>query len=239
MRFVRRNRASYWSSSSLSKYLKKRAGIETPFALSLDDWRKWRENFKNTAPVTYFITESLLNRLQRYVCIPGDLLHSVSVYWSNAIKNKIHYLKTGLPVGTFYDTDLRMLCANMNALVDFIEIEWAWLHTWTDEGKVYLKDFRRYGRSWEAGIKYIETTLNDEYEIPDWYNPERLHDVEYVEACREQHLKDKEVVRELFVIYSWWKCYFSDVIMGDDEQDQELEDKYLKRLIELRHFLWT
>lgn len=232
-------RVRYWSSSSLANYLKRKADIEIPYALTWEAWDEYYKNFKEKAPITFFITESLLPSLQNIIYLPLDIIHTINNYYSNAIKHKVHYLDTKLPRGKWYDTDFRLLCASMNALVDFVEIEWAWSYLlWHEDEKDFRADFYHYNRSPNAAKKYVENILNEEYSFPDWYDAEKMHSDVIVEE-RQQHDKYKETIGEIYEIYTWWKTYFPTIMSGESDNEREIEDKYLKRLIELRHHLWT
>jgi hypothetical protein len=226
-------RSSYWSISKFSKFLKKLAGIESPFALTIEQWDEYYDNFKKKAPFTYFVVESLLPSLQNIVYLPYDICYGIHIYYLNAIKGKVHYLKTNLPIGRWYDTDIRLLCANMNALVDYVEIELAHLYSWGDDTEWVKLDFSKYGRSEMAGKLYLEGKLAEEFESPE------VDDPEFITEVRKSFDERKQAYADILEIYCWWKEYFANSIMAYDESDKDLEDKYLKKLVDLRHYLWT
>jgi len=59
-----RSRYNYWSSSKLSKYLRDKAGIKTPSALTSSGWDTHREEFSKKAPFTYWLTDTAFNKAQ-------------------------------------------------------------------------------------------------------------------------------------------------------------------------------
>lgn len=237
-----RSRYSHWSSSKLATFLKSASGVDSPKALTFEGWDEYYDAYKAKAPITFFFVENVLPSLQNLVSLPGDIIHTFSVYYSNAIKNKVHYLKTGLEVGKWHDTDIRILCANMNALVDFVEIEWAWLYVICHEDELDLRaDFYHYNRSPKAAEKYIQEELNKEYDPKNYgyFDPETDRGMEYDKECRKYFERDRQIVKDINDIYTWWKKYFKEVIQEYGESDEIAEENYLIKLIKVRKCLWT
>jgi hypothetical protein len=100
-------------------------------------------------------------------------------------RRNYHIVNTGLAPG-YHDCDERMIHAIFNLLVDFVEIEKAWMNTWTDNAAYsklswFDRNFRRF-RSPEDGIAYLNWEINQ---------------------C---NLKDQsDSAKEILDLYTWWK----------------------------------
>lgn len=250
-----RNR--YWSNSKLSKYLRAKVGIDSPTALEWKEWKVWRKNYKSSHKVMYFITEDLLDSIQSFVNYIPDKLYDVKYYLKNRFVTRTHYLKTGLKPGHWHELDDRILYGLFNELVDFVEIDKAWMFVVFDEEAFekhnFPKSFRNRFLRWrnfrcpEAGIAHInwEITLEEESAI------------------------QAGNAKELLFLYDWWKnirperpdaweasgynrmdCDFDTEpkkeLLDALKKSEEIEKKYfdedtemLCSLIKLRGSLWT
>jgi hypothetical protein len=146
-----RTRNHYWSSSRLADYIR---GENKPLSLPFKDWNLWEEETKKKNRLRYYIAEELLDRLQDIISLPFDIIHAIKIYIRNRYIDKIHYLKTGLEPGTYYDLDHRILHGLFNELVDFVEIEHAqrYRHSYTAKYK--------YERCAEAGVDNLKWSAN-------------------------------------------------------------------------------
>lgn len=118
-----RSRYSSWKYSKLAKWLETKAGLQPPICATREDWRTWRQETAKKFPVTYYITRTVLPYVQNVVMFPSDVYFSISIYVKNRFVDKMHVLRTGLPVGSYYDLDYRILCAVFTSFVEFIEKE--------------------------------------------------------------------------------------------------------------------
>lgn len=80
MRFItHRSRMSYWSLSKFSKWLRTKAGLTNPIALTMEDWDKHKEDCQKKAPITHWITTVAFTKAQDiYMFIP-DVIYSIRV----------------------------------------------------------------------------------------------------------------------------------------------------------------
>lgn len=153
-----------------------------------------------------------------------DICYNVERHYNSVIDwvryrttRRYHIVNTGLEPG-YYDTDDRMLHANFNLLVDFVEIEKAWMNTWTDNSKYselswFDKKFRRF-RSSEDGVAYLT-----------W---------EITQSSLEHQ---SEAAKEILELYTWWKVTrpsrpdpFVEAGYNEVFKDQDLlgEDRFVK-----------
>jgi hypothetical protein len=199
----------------------------------------------------------LLPKIQNVVYFPYDVYSSIRSYLRNRYWDKIHYLKTGLKPGSYYDLDTRILHGLFNELVDFVEIELAHLSHWDRNKKYKFKN----GRCIEAAYDYFDWVTNLKYDED--------YGVSENDEIYGKLTDQAKNYRKIKKIYEWWKNTrpnrqnpYSDPSLGDIsdicdnkknskntkvylkayeiEKQQELEDtKILIELIKIRQNLWT
>lgn len=213
-----RNRIHHWTCSKFADFIR---GEKKPYALEINKWEEWEKEQKNKRPLRFWLSDTFLRYLQNFVYFPIDLYSSIKSYIRNRFFDKIHYLKTGLTPGEWYDFDHRLLHGIFNELVDFVEIELAHLGKWGNETKKYK--FKK-GRCIEASYDYFK-----------WASELK----ENGELTSQAHAAIK-----IKKIYEWWKYErpskidFFDSI--EEEMKQEEEDtQMLIEIINLRKHLWT
>lgn len=171
------------------EYLRKRYGIEKPYALEWGGWEKWEEQIKKEKPWAFFLTETVpdfINDVANYIPTP---IANIRYYCRNRFYRKTHVLPTGFKPGEYHDLDERILHGMMNALVDYVEVELAYKSRWcnTDESKTAKW---RNGRCPELGLVHLawEMTLDDPA-------------LDITERSDSQ----AQTAREVKAIYDWWK----------------------------------
>lgn len=177
----------YWAGSKPFNYLRKQFGIEKPVAAQWGEWDEWKKKTKAEHPVGWWLTEKLPEYLEKIPETFVDPFHAISYYIRNRWYRQTHVLRTGFKPGTYHDFRERILYGNMESLVDFVEIEKAWMQHIFGDDKTPLG---RLGRSPEAGMKHLiwEISLD---------NPELS---EYERSDTQAH-----VAHEIVAIYTWWK----------------------------------
>ena len=88
---LKRSRFNYWSCSKFANWIR---GEDKPSALEWSKWSEWHNNAEKNNPIRYWVTETLLNKLQDIVNFPLDVYHTIEVYVRNRWIDKIHYLRT-------------------------------------------------------------------------------------------------------------------------------------------------
>jgi hypothetical protein len=239
---LKRSRIGYWSSSKFANWIR---GEKKPKALTLEEWEDWRKNSKSKHPYKYWFTEKFLNKLQNLVCFPGDVLYTIKVYIRNRYISKIHYLKTGLKPGEYYDLDHRILYGVFNELVDFVEIEYAHLSKfYKDRNYKFIK-----GRCAQAGIDHLEWASNLTYGAGEG--------VTFLDKLYGQPTHQAKSAQKISELYNWWKnrdnrpdpydlftkekdgkYYYRKIGKMNDDYDKE-DDKMLIELMKIRRHLWT
>jgi hypothetical protein len=246
-----KTRWNYWSNSKFADWVR---GSKKPHALQWDDWKIWHKEAKIKYPIRYWISETLLKKLQDIVYFPHDLYHTVEIYVRNRFIDKTHYLKTDLKPGEYYDLDTRLLHGIMNELVNYVEVELAHVYRCNDYQKYKLK----HGRCPQAGLDYLAWACSLVYDESYGMQPD---DKDYGKPT-EQALNAYKIRK----IYNWWKNerpnrinpYAYKEIDENNPVDtkknkkkciiqaHKIEEKYnnedtemLIKLIKLRDSLWT
>ena len=115
---IQKFRFNYWSCSKFADFIR---GTPKPWALEWDEWEEWRKTAKAKYPWRFWLAEEGLNKLQNFFFFPYDLWSSWRYYYKIRFRDKLHYLKTGLKPGEYYDLDERILYALFNELKIFVE----------------------------------------------------------------------------------------------------------------------
>ena len=164
-----------------------------PRFATLSEWGEFKRREKNASPLIYWLLEERLPRMQRIVNWPRDFLGSIGAYCHRRWIEQPHLLRTGIKPGKWVALSSRLLSANMNALVDYVEIEMAkeWVAIDRAHGKRSYQTRSRWWRSFrcpEAGLAYLawEITLDQSESDPPM--PRQAHRA-----------------REILAIYRWWK----------------------------------
>lgn len=194
----------YYANSTVSNWLRCRVfKIEKPTALPWGDWDTWRDETKAKHPIGWFFTETLPAWMEKPAEWLIDPVNNVRYYCKNRWSDQSHVLPTGLEKGRYYDLDSRMLHANFTALVDFVEVEKAWMQVvFSDADKKkykipwHLNNWLTRWTRWrcpEAGIDHLywEMGLNHPDLLPD-------------EKAPAQAI----TAREIFDLYRWWTNVF-------------------------------
>jgi len=231
---------------------------DMPESATWDGWEDWKDKARKNK-VRWFLADTIPFWFRT------TFIHPVSAakYWIRyRVFDKYHIIKTGLKPD-HYDMDTRLLHGMFNMLVDFVEVEKAWMNVvftnrrpWTAWGRT------RWWRSRKEGLNYLDWEISlSKPHLPEDERNER-------QAKEAQEIKD---------LYIWWKdirpnrldpsdtsgwsnvCSRWNVMSDKDESEEkrkeidtalkkltELEEQYekedtemMKRLIDVRKALWT
>ena len=242
MKLNKRARINYWSCSRFADWIR---GTNKPFALEWDDWDTWTEEAKKKHPFRYWVADELLDYIQDFINLPMDIYHTIDIYVRNRYIDKIHYLRTGLKPGVYYDLDWRILNGLFNELVLFVESEQAHLMKAHKDKKYKFVN----GRCKEAGLDYLNwagrLTLNEDY----GFNPD---DEDYGKPTHQAI-----IAKKVYELYNWWlnrdnrvdpyslytketdgQYYYRKIDEMQNAYDEE-DTNMLIELIKIRSSLWT
>ncbi len=190
----------YWSCSKFADWLR---GTPQPFSGTSEEWNAWEKKAK-AKKFRYWLAEEGLDHLENFVCWPANRVNDVRCYLNNRWVTKSHALTSNLNRGQWYDFDTRLLHAVFDELVNFVEIEQAWMLVVFSEGdrkKYKTPWYRAYFRIgvWrcpEAGIAYLKWASDLKVD-EDWVDK---NDPSYGQPTR-QALAAQDTLK----LYKWWK----------------------------------
>jgi hypothetical protein len=241
-KIIKQSRINYWSCSEFANLIR---GNTKPLALGLDEWETWRQESKTKHPLRHWIAEEVLNFLQDIVHFPMDIYYTIEVYVRNRYIDKLHYLRTGLKPGKYYDLDYRILHGLFNELVLFVESDQAHLM------KAYPERNYKFvnGRCKQAGLDYLNWACDLKLNEDNGFNPD---DEDYNKATAQAIASQK-----ILELYNWWldrdyrvnpydlftkekdgKYYYRKIDEMEHKYDEEDTEKLIE-LIKIRSSLWT
>jgi len=178
--------------------LKASLDLNKPAALGWGEWKDWHNQTKAQRPFAYFIMETVPDKFDDFVRFFTKPINDLRYAFRVRVFDRYHVIQTGLKPG-YNDCDTRMMHGMFNLLVDFVEIEKAWMHViwdkeerkkhkypWWSFGWTRLRSFRNP----QAGIANLkwEMTLDSDALAP-----------------HEQSPGQAQSAREIWEIYHWWK----------------------------------
>ena len=196
-------RNHYWTTGKFADWLR---GTPSPTALTHSGWKKWRQEAKAAHPVRYWLADSGLDYLQRFVFYIPDKLYELKYYINNRWVTRTHALTAhprDIAPGDWCDVGNRFLPCLFNELRDFVEIELAWWHiAWdsNDEREKYNAPFWATGwfrwRTWrcrQAGLDNLAWQMNL---TNDWLDDDH--------PDRNKPSFQAERAQEILALYRWW-----------------------------------
>jgi hypothetical protein len=193
-------KSKYWTCSKFADWLR---GTPKPPMGTGEIWNAWEKTAK-TKKFRYWLAEEGLDYLQNLVGWSASRINDVRCYINNRWVIKKHALTSNLEPGKWYDFDTRLLHAVFDELVNFVEIEQAWMQVVfsEEECKKYKTPWYRtifrigFWRSPEAGIAYLEWAagLKIDEDCVDKNDPNFGRPTFQALAAQET-----------LVLYNWWK----------------------------------
>jgi hypothetical protein len=240
----KRSRIYHWSCSKLADKIR---GTEKPFALEWSEWDVWHEKTKKKHPFRYWVADEFLDYMQDFVNLPMDIYHTIDIYIRNRFIHKVHYLRTDLTPGQYYDLDTRILHALFTELTDLVEVEYASIQRYSEKENNYV--FTK-GRCPLAGLDYLNWAGQLKYDENMGFNIED-------EFIYNKPTPQAEAAQTTLELYNWWKNrdnrknpydlyteekdgpqYYLKIDDMEQEYDKEDTDMLIK-LIQIRGSLWT
>lgn len=217
-----------WSSSRFSKWLRAKAGLANPVALTLQGWDEHKKGCRQKAPFIYWLTNDVFDKVQDVVYFIPNLFYSVGVFYKNW-KCKSHVLSGNLPVGEWCDLSYRIPVCLFTSLERFIEDEKG-LDTLAWE----LSDDLKEDCLWQH-----EAAL-EQKAIYDWWKANKDRDPFVDSGLQAYYDRKREKGESLFsnVGDPEWKELNKKHTQMERQYKQEEEDMLI-RLIKIRDSLWT
>lgn len=199
--------ANYWSCSKVAKII---LGLPKPSAATASEWKTWKKESKQKHPYRYWMAEEGLGYLQDFVYWPYNRFNDIRYYINNRWITKSHALTShpsDIKRGNWQDLGYRILPCLFNELVDFVEIEQAYMNViWdNDARKKYCVPWWRTSffrwRTWrcpEAGIEYLDWAASlTQTESEGFYDK---NSPEYGKPTQQA-----VSAIEIKSLYAWWK----------------------------------
>jgi hypothetical protein len=194
----------YWSCSKFADWIRGSKKLSAGTAEEWDDWTtqaQMKHNFR------YWLAEEALGHIQDFVTWPVRKIYDVKYYINNRWVTRTHALTAhprDIKPGGWSDVGSRFLPCLFNELVDFVEVETAWMQiAWGDktEREKYAAPFYASGwfrwRTWrcpQAGLDHLDWAMA--LTNVEWLEEDKKHEA----VPTGQALAAKEI-KEL---YTWW-----------------------------------
>lgn len=208
----------YWSLSKFAHFLQRKFAIEKPKAATREDWRKWKKECKAKNKFIFWLTEECFDSVQNFVMYPFKKLSDLRYAVRARFYSRHYMMDTKLDRWKYHEVDTRMLHGLFETLVDFIEIEKAWMMVWCakDEKEIKELGFKWYESNWwtnwmfekrhpEAGLKHLEWEMN--LKNDDSYFGHHKESIEEAKAkgIYGEMTHQAKAAKEQFDLYNWWK----------------------------------
>jgi hypothetical protein len=229
LKYYRKQAAwNYWSNSRFSKWLRTKAGLDNPTALSFEGWDEYEKDCKQRAPFTYWLTDTAFDKLQNVVYFIPNLFYSVGVFYKNWKCNS-HVLSGNLPVGEWCDLSNRIPVCLFTSLERFIEDEKG-LDTLAWE----LSDDLKEDCLWQH-----EAAL-EQKAIYEWWKVNKDRDTFVDSGLQDYYYSKIEKGENLFshIGDPEWKELSAKQSQMEKQFKTEEEDMLI-RLIKIRNTLWS
>ena len=206
-----------------------------PSALTSEGWSQFRREYREVAPVRYFVNDTFRRKLMWPI---KHRYGSLRRFIFDRTFNKYHVLKTGLPVG-YASADKQVLHVNFNMLKNCVEVHYAWIelngtivkHSLLDKIPFYRAYRFSKFRNPELGLNYLKWAVT----LDDPSVPVNMQSPDLAVASRE-----------ILFLYKWWIDYLAadetnskDWTYEADEAADERNTEMLVRLMRVRKYLDT
>lgn len=148
-------RYNYWTSSKLVRWIRAQIGVERPKFATRENWKKWREEYRNEHEFFYKVTEVWPNKIQNFIYKPLDLIDKFYYFLNARFKDRYYSISSSLNKNQYHEIDNRMLFCNFQALVDFVEIENASSKIYSSDKKEQKEINKKYGVKWYHRNRWV------------------------------------------------------------------------------------
>jgi hypothetical protein len=198
--------STYWSCTPFADWLR---GTKKLSAGTSEQWDEWTTAAQMKHNFRYWLAEEALGHIQDFVTWPVRKLYDIKYYINNRWVSRTHSLTAhprDIKPGQWQDVGNRFLPCLFNELVDFVEIESAWMHiAWgsKEDRAKYAAPFWASGwfrwRTWrcpQAGLDHLDwamtLTMGEDWGVdkdsPNFGKPTG-------QALRAKEIKE---------LYLWW-----------------------------------
>lgn len=171
---------------------------DKPYAATAREWREWERSTRDSQPLAYWLNEVALEWGRKMFEKSKYPYDAVRTFFRYRVFDRYHLIDTGLEPG-YHDADARILHGLFNLLVDFVEVEKAWMHV------VFDKDERNKRKHpwWSIGWTRFRSHRDPAAGIDHLRWESMLDSPDRHESDRSP--TQAETAREILVLYYWWK----------------------------------
>lgn len=246
---------NYYCCSKFADFVR---GVKKPLAATTEDWDKWEEEAKAKHPIRFWLAEEGLHYIQNVVYFIPKTINNIDYYLYNrfVIRSNSLTSRKQLEVGVHYDFGYKILPCLFDELINFVEVDCAiHLCSWGDDDtkkkynyptKWKLRIFhRRNYRNKEAGLEYLKWAAQDDkpeeqrigaaiaLELYNWWTsirpnrPDAYEITGWTDYCTNKKEYSREQVNKML----------EEISKIEDQYENE-DTEMLKKLIEVRNYLW-
>lgn len=156
---------NYWTCTRFADWLR---GTIKPTAATWEDWETWKITAKTKYPLRFWLADEGLDKVQDFIYWPVTKLNDIRYYVNNRWISHSHALTAhprDIKPGEWRDVGNRFLPCLFNELVDFVEVEQAWMGVVFDSEAAKKYAVPWYRRNWlrlrtwrcpEAGLAHLD-----------------------------------------------------------------------------------
>lgn len=200
--------SKYWTCSNFADWVR---GTPKLGAGTSKEWAEWKRTAKAAHPFRFWLAEEALDKVQDVWTWIPDRINNVRYYLNNRFLVHTHALTAhprDIKPGNWCDVGNRFLPCMFNELVNFVEVEKAWMMVaWADEEtqkKYELPTWRKHWWSrwfmeWrcpQAGLDHLEWEIN--LKQGESYCLEEGH------PDYDKPTPQSERAMEVKALYLWW-----------------------------------
>lgn len=181
-----------YSENKLFRYIREKVfKISKPSSLPWGQWDIWRDKVKVENPIGWFFTETLPDWLEYPSEWFIDPISNLFYKLRNRFVSKTHIMRTGLPAGTYHDVGTKMLHGLFTELVNFIEIEKAFMsYRFSDD---FDKNVPWWRRNWV-------------FRWAEWRNIKAgIEHLKWEMSLDDTSISQARSATEQMILYTWWK----------------------------------
>lgn len=196
------NRINYWSCSKFADYVR---GTKSISYGTSEEWNDWEKTAKEKFPLRFWLADHL-DDLQNAIFLPSDILNNIRYYIVNRWIEKSHALtahKNHLKPGQYHEMDERYINCLFDSLIDFVEIEKAWMYYIGNPTKYKVPLWQKYKLlrfgKWsnkQAGIDYLKWEMTLVYDENWGMEPKDKSFGKLTEQAKS--------AKEVYELYTWW-----------------------------------
>ncbi len=149
---------SYWCNSNFADIL--RGTTKLKYGTDVE-WRKWNIMAKQSHPFRYWLTETVLDKIDTAVHWPYNSYRDFMYYIRFRFVRKTHSMSTNELKGHYNSFESKLFLCLFNELIDFVEIDCAAQENRESRSKLPFFKYFIVNRDPNAGIEYLKWMIEN------------------------------------------------------------------------------